>query len=208
MSKIIAWSCAAVVVLAMVAASFSTHANTSITTETVQSLEDSIYDTVEALMEDQLFTIDNSNQFIAAFLQGLMQKVESDSEIRVEVLEKDEEYGLLSIRVIESFRQPSGKESTVSCDCTVIFDRKAEEVPDPELIPVTFYYSEEAQMEDGMYKEFQVKKGSTMTLPQAPLSFVEGAVFQGWKNTATGEIQTGEVPVDGEMIFHGIWTYP
>ena len=87
----------------------------------VQELEEalsiSVSQTVKEVMEQDGFGIENRNEFIAAFLQALIIRTNSDAEMTVSVISADKEKGLLDIEVRESL------DEEIVVRRTVIFER-------------------------------------------------------------------------------------
>lgn len=57
-----------------------------------------------------------------AFMQELMTRLGSSSQLMVEFRSCDMEQGLLSVRVAEIFTLPGGKEKEVACEKTMIVE--------------------------------------------------------------------------------------
>lgn len=101
------------------------NARTSCRQELEEALSLSISQTVKEVMEQKSFGIENRNEFIAAFLQALILRTNSESDMTISVLAADMEKGLLDIEVKECL---SGREIVVRR--TVIFEKeKAGEFP-------------------------------------------------------------------------------
>ena len=101
------------------------NARTSCQQELEEALSLSISQTVKEVMEQKSFGIENRNEFIAAFLQALILRTNSESDMTISVLAADMEKGLLDIEVKEC---RSGREIVVRR--TVIFEKeKAGEFP-------------------------------------------------------------------------------
>ncbi len=92
---------------------------TSCQQELEEALSLSISQTVKEVMEQKSFGIENRNEFIAAFLQALILRTNSESDMTISVLAADMEKGLLDIEVKECL---SGREIVVRR--TVIFEKE------------------------------------------------------------------------------------
>ncbi len=93
----------------------------------VQELEDalsvSVSQTMKEVMEQESFGIENRNEFIAAFLQALVMRTNSDVDMTVCVISADIERGLLDVEIKERFKFLNMGEQEISLRRTVIFQR-------------------------------------------------------------------------------------
>lgn len=96
----------------------------------VQELEDalsvSVSQTMKEVMEQESFGIENRNEFIAAFLQALVMRTNSDVDMTVCVISADIERGLLDVEVKERFNFLNMGEQEISLRRTVIFQRDSQ----------------------------------------------------------------------------------
>lgn len=90
--------------------------------ELTSTLSSAVDQSVENVMQDKSYTINNKDEFIADVIQNLLNTYENDSEIEIQVMAADDEKGLLALRVIEHYVNPNGKEGSNTYDKTVIFD--------------------------------------------------------------------------------------
>ncbi|MCM1246134.1 MAG: hypothetical protein NC293_10890 [Roseburia sp.] len=93
----------------------------------VQELEDalsvSVSQTMREVMEQDSFGIEDRNEFVAAFLQALVMRTNSDVDMTVCVISADLERGLLDIEVKERFNFLNMGEQEIALRRTVIFER-------------------------------------------------------------------------------------
>lgn len=156
--------------------------------EVDDSLPIAVENAIEVTMNEKSYTIENNEEFIADFTQHLIAQISNDSDIEVDVAKADYEKGILSIKVVETFKHPNGKEGKNECETTAIF----EHVPtDAELVNVTYLLDTET-----IYKQYQIKKGDEVVVPKAPQ--VEGKTFVGWQENAEEGVKaiTGTVESD------------
>lgn len=132
--------------------------------------------------------VKNEDEFTADFLKAFLVQANSDSDIRVSVLDADIRLGLLSVEITENFKHPNGKTGSVSNVRTVIFDREEEE--ETEMKRVSFYIS------DTLYKEYRLPKHSVCTVPALPQK--EGKTFRCWRYVTGGTGAASEMRVSGE----------
>lgn len=97
-------------------------------TSYVQELEDalsvSVSQTMKEVMEQDSFGIEDRNEFIAAFLQALILRTNSDVDMTVCVISADIKNGILDIEVKERFNFLNTREQEISLRRTVIFEKK------------------------------------------------------------------------------------
>lgn len=72
--------------------------------ELEEALSVSVSQTLKEVMEQESYGIEDRNQFIAAFLQALIVRTNSDADMTVSVISADMEKGILDIEVRERIR--------------------------------------------------------------------------------------------------------
>ncbi len=151
------------------------------------ALSQAIDTALSGVMSEYNYTIEENETFIADFLKSLLIQTNSDSDLKVSVLEADYELGILSVEITEKFKHPNGKEGTVSEVRTVIFDRAKEE--ETEYKTVRFCVA------DQVYKEYNLLKGSLCSVPVLPKQ--EGKVFRCWRFVTGGVGEAESMSVTG-----------
>lgn len=98
--------------------------------ELEEALSIAVSQTLKEVFEQDSFGIENRNQFVAAFLQALIVRTNSDADMEVCVIAADIERGLLDIEVKE--KMPEGQSSVLLAKDreiivrrTVVFDQRA-----------------------------------------------------------------------------------
>lgn len=95
----------------------------------MQELEDSlavsVSQTMKEVMEQDSYGIENRNQFIAAFLQAMIVRTNSDVDMTVNVISLDIEKGLMDVEVREKVMLGRVGEE-ISVRRTVIFEKEEE----------------------------------------------------------------------------------
>lgn len=155
--------------------------------ETDTALAQAIDATLSGVMSEYNYTIEENETFVADFLKALLIQTNSDSNLKVSVLEADYALGILSVEITETFRHPNGKEGTVSEMRTVIFDK--EEEKDAVYKTVRFY------VEDQVYKEYALLKDSLCSVPVSPKK--QGKTFRCWRFVTGGAGEAGSMSVAG-----------
>lgn len=97
-------------------------------TANLQELEDSlavsVSQTMKEVMEQESFGIQDKNEFIAAFLQALVMRTNSDVDMTVNVISADMEQGIMDIEVTEKISYLNMKEKEITVRRTVVFEKK------------------------------------------------------------------------------------
>lgn len=163
--------------------------------ELQSNLPSAVEETVEIMAANKKYNIDNPNEYLADFMESLSSTLDSDSGIKVEIINTDKERGLLSILVTEEFEHPNGKIGTVECERTVILNKL--DVPEPETYTVRFY------MTSGeLYKSCSVYEGDMILAPVNPTS--ENGTFAGWTDL-NGYLADFSVPVTQNLDYYAVW---
>lgn len=93
----------------------------------LQELEDalsvSVSQTMKEVMEQESYGIENRNEFIAAFLQALIVRTNSDVDMTVNVISVDLEQGLMDVEVVEEIQFLQMEAKRLSVRRTVIFEK-------------------------------------------------------------------------------------
>lgn len=138
--------------------------------ELKSNLSSVIEETVENIMLNSKYNIENTNEFLADFVEMLSMRIDTESDITVEIFQCDKEKGILSLNVIASYQYPNGKMGNVMCERTVILNKLKKDTV--RICKVEFWVKEE------LYKEYLVQEKSIIINPQN-LPGIEG-VFYGW----------------------------
>ena len=91
--------------------------------ELADNLPAAVEETVSDLMEEKNYDITSENEMIADMVEDLSRKLDSNSDITVNIENIDVAKGLMSIKVVASYQHPNGKEGSVSCERTVVFNK-------------------------------------------------------------------------------------
>ena len=138
--------------------------------ELADNLPAAVEETVSELMEEKNYDITSENEMIADMVEDLSRKLDSNSDITVNIENIDVAKGLMSIKVVASYQHPNGKEGSVSCERTVVFNKLQD---DPaELCRVRFL------VDARTYKTCNVWPGDTVSAPSEPT--VSGKTFDCW----------------------------
>lgn len=144
------------------------------------ALSNSVENAVETTMNEKVYSISSNEEFIADFTQNLLVQISNDSDIEIQVDKVDYEKGLLSVRVMESFTHPNGKEGKNECETTVVFEQNTAKA---DTVKITYLLED-----DTLYKEYRIKKGDKVLTPKNPTK--EEKTFAGWCLEHSSEVIT------------------
>ena len=166
--------------------------------ELQSNLSNAVEESLANAMEEKNYTVTDQNEFLADVAENIAEMLDTNSTVDVKVMKSDLNKGLLSIRVTQSFGYVNGRTGTVSCDRTVLFDKKPQE--DDEKIDIYYYISAD---DDRPYKRYTLLKGDTIQIPKAPSR--AGYTFEGWKD-ADGNEPFSDATVDAEKTYVASWS--
>lgn len=145
------------------------------------ALEDNLSITVEQALENikinQSYTVADADEFVADFVQNFIISVDSDSDIKIEILSVDYEKGLLDVNVTETFKQPIGTKKSVSCRKTVILEEYLQDAS--QYYSIKFLTTRTGSEEFVDFKIYSICEGSYFIAP-AVVPTKQGYTFEGW----------------------------
>lgn len=169
--------------------------------EITSNLSSCVEETVENMAVNPKYTINNVEEYVADMAEYLADRLDTDSDITVEIEKADKERGLLAVKVTEKFSHPNGKTGTVSCERIVILNKL--EQPSPGEYTVKFYLSKEDMLAGTLcYKVCHLMEGDTVPAPATPQK--EGATFICWRDINDYEADFS-VPAGQDMIYYAVW---
>ena len=159
--------------------------------ELADNLPAAVEETVSELMEEKNYDITSENEMIADMVEDLSRKLDSNSDITVNIENIDVTKGLMSIKVVASYQHPNGKEGSVSCERTVVFNKLQD---DPaELCRVRFL------VDARTYKTCNVWPGDTVSAPSEPT--VSGKTFDCWVDVEGNPVDFTQ-PVTQSQVYY------
>lgn len=159
--------------------------------ELADNLPAAVEETVSELMEEKNYDITSENEMIADMVEDLSRKLDSNSDITVNIENIDVTKGLMSIKVVASYQHPNGKEGSVSCERTVVFNKLQD---DPaELCRVRFL------VDASTYKTCNVWPGDTVSAPSEPT--VSGKTFDCWVDVEGNPVDFTQ-PVTQSQVYY------
>ena len=160
--------------------------------ELADNLPAAVEETVSELMKEKNYDITSENEMIADMVEDLSRKLDSNSDITVNIENIDVTKGLMSIKVVASYQHPNGKEGSVSCERTVVFNKLQD---DPaELCRVRFLVDDAR-----IYKTCNVWPGDTVSAPSEPT--VSGKTFECWVDVEGNPVDFTR-PVTQSQIYY------
>lgn len=159
--------------------------------ELADNLPAAVEETVSELMEEKNYDITSENEMIADMVEDLSRKLDSNSDITVNIENIDVTKGLMSIKVVASYQHPNGKEGSVSCERTVVFNKLQD---DPaELCRVRFL------VDARTYKTCNVWPSDTVSAPSEPT--VSGKTFDCWVDVEGNPVDFTQ-PVTQSQVYY------
>lgn len=148
--------------------------------ETAETLSAAIETTVQSLLNEGTYSVEDDEEFIADFIQALCVQLNSDTDVEINILRADAKKGLLSVEVKAIYRHPNGKEGVLTCYRTILFDTK--EVIPAEVYTVTYYYNRAGDEEKDIYKQYTLLREEALPVPKDPAPLSGAGTFEKWKN--------------------------
>lgn len=116
---------AAVIGILIILIGFTIHGRNTRQVELDNALKSSLEDAMTVLMYEE-GRPKTEDEWKASFLQSLAVQINSDSELKVIMLEADMEKGLLSVEAVLTWNHPIGTKGSVSSVRTVLLEEYTE----------------------------------------------------------------------------------
>lgn len=146
--------------------------------ETTDSLSTAIEGTLQEIMIDKAYTVNNPDELIADFIQAMLIQINSNAKLTVNILDIDMEKGLLSIEVIESFKHVNGNQGTVSCVKTVILEQPEISGQENQDKSYSVIFQIQESGKNFNYKTYTLIENTKLIIPEAPV--IENKEFKYW----------------------------
>lgn len=160
--------------------------------ELADNLPAAVEETVSELMEEKNYDITSENEMIADMVEDLSRKLDSNSDITVNIENIDVAKGLMSIKVVASYQHPNGKEGSVSCERTVVFNKLQDDLA--ELCQVRFLVDDART-----YKTCNVWPGDTVSAPSEPT--VSGKTFDCWVDVEGNPVDFTQPVIQSQIYY-------
>lgn len=185
---------------------FASGHKTSRENEVENALDIAIESALENVMYDKTYTIDNTEEFMADFLEDLMLQMDSDSNVHVVCKAIDMEKGLLSIEVTASFLYNNGNQGQVTVERTVVFESAKNTASTTTQATEEYCVIEYYAIGDNgyeLYKTLTVKKGSKITNISTPS--IADKKFYKWVTERGIVINTNTYKVNTDLQIYAIY---
>ena len=160
--------------------------------ELADNLPAAVEETVSDLMEEKNYDITSENEMIADMVEDLSRKLDSNSDITVNIENIDVAKGLMSIKVVASYQHPNGREGSVSCERTVVFNKLQDDLA--ELCQVRFLVDDART-----YKTCNVWPGDTVSAPSEPT--VSGKTFDCWVDVEGNPVDFTQPVIQSQIYY-------
>lgn len=88
------------------------------------SMRTAMESTMEVLYQDNTYRIHNKDELIGDFMMNLCYQMDSNSNVRINILNVDYERGLLDIEAVQTYQNFIGKPSVITCRKTMIVESR------------------------------------------------------------------------------------
>lgn len=166
-------------------------------TEIKSNLSAVVEEAVENAMKTKKYDIADQNEFISDIAENVSSILDTKSDIIIDIMGADQEKGILSLKVTEKFSYLNGKNGSVSCDRTVVFEKGKED--DDEQFTVKFYID---SSDEKPYKTYIVQKGDDIRKPKDPVKV--DSTFAGWKDGNETMFEAGKT-ADSDVNYYAVW---
>ncbi len=85
-------------------------------------LSASVEGTMNTIMAEKTYTVEEADEFIGDFLQAFLVQTNSDSDFQVNIMNFDKEKGILKLEVESIYKYPNGREGRCSVVRDVVFE--------------------------------------------------------------------------------------
>lgn len=149
-----------------------------------------VEETLAEVMEGKSYDITSENEIAADLAADLSKKLDSNCDITVNIEAIDEAKGLISIKVVASYQHPNGREGSVSCERTAMFDKVQEE--SAKICRVTFW------VDGKTYKSYRILQGDMVLVPVDPVA--DGRIFVEWTDESGNPVNLAD-PVEQDQSY-------
>lgn len=161
--------------------------------ESTDSLGQVVETAVENTIEQDNYTIDSNEEFVADFTQNLLTMIENNADIEVKIAGVDYVKGLLSVEVIEHFEHPNSRDTQISYATTVILEKAVE----------TQYYNIEFYDDKGeLLKKYTLVENTK--IPQIKVMDTNRTI-KGWKDENGQSVNINNITADRDKKFYAVY---
>lgn len=169
MKKVIIAMTLVVCIVAAVFTVLTTNGRTMREEEMFQTLGAAVESSLEEAFLEKTYSINNTDEFLGDFLQYMAVRLNSNSDVTVNVVGIDYEKGIVTMEITGTYKHPNGEDGTVSVRKTVFLEQSEEKTE--EFYNVTYYVCNE------VYMKSLLKDGDV--LPEPDTASIAGFRFWG-----------------------------
>ncbi len=81
-----------------------------------------MYQTMSEVMERDSYGIRDANQMVAAFLQAMIQRMDTDMDLTVKIYDVDRERGRMDVEAVGCYELPNHKKKEVRVRRQIVFE--------------------------------------------------------------------------------------
>lgn len=112
------------------------------------------------------YSIADTDELIADVTQGLLVQIESDAEVTVNVMDADNDKGIVTVEAVENFRKASGAAGQTAATRTIILEKQQVQDTydeDNRQFNITYLNTDGTE-----YMTYSIKKNEQLIIPAAP----------------------------------------
>ena len=157
--------------------------------ESKEALTAAVEDAVENALDNNTYTINSNKEFVADVLENLMVKYGNNADLEIKINKADHKTGILSLTVVEHYKNPNGHEGSYECTKTIVMEK----TPVADYITINYLNSD-----GSIFQSYKIKNGEKIPVPKTPTE--TGKTFAGWKKDgktmSTEQINEDKVSAD------------
>ena len=112
------------------------------------------------------YSIADTDELIADVTQGLLVQIESDAEVTVNVMDADNDKGIVTVEAVENFRKASGSAGQTAATRTIILEKQqVQDTYDEDNRQYNITYLNTDGTE---YITYSIKKNEQLIIPITP----------------------------------------
>ena len=112
------------------------------------------------------YSIADTDELIADVTQGLLVQIESDAEVTVNVMDADNDKGIITVEAVENFRKASGAAGQTAATRTIILEKQQVQDTydeDNRQFNITYLNTDGTE-----YITYSIKKNEQLIIPITP----------------------------------------
>ena len=130
--------------------------------EIYSTLTNSVDSAIENVANSKNYTIDSKNEFVTEVLQNLLVACEDDSDYDIKLYSTDEEKGLITLKITQTYQNPNGGTGKNEVTKTVLLDTSGADMNE-DYASLRFF-----DKDNNIITEINVKVGGTFIPIDSP----------------------------------------